>query len=274
MTKDMQKKVTDKEKLALLALIILGNNHEINNLNNCIIFNISVLRDYLKALLSISDDYAEDHQSLQLLGMDYFEFRNDFLTLVDDLQQTSGQIYQIISNYKELSRGSLMGRRCWVDSKELIQNVVAICTGLVKGRVKSFHIDIEEDLPVIYTEPYVIQQVVINLLINATEASDKRNSCVTLNVKRGNADGQLIIEVKDNGRGMDEQIKKEIFEPFFSTKDSGYGNGLGLSLSKRLIESLDEYIEVESEPGKGSTFRIKLGYGNSESSEKIAAKKL
>ena len=99
-----------------------------------------------------------------------------------------------------------------------------------------------------------------NFLINAAEAADKKNSWIKLNVfleeKRQNA---LIIEVKDNGRGINKSNMDTIFDPFFSTKSSKGGTGMGLYLCRTLADQMGACIEVDSEVGKGSTFRLITG---------------
>ena len=104
-----------------------------------------------------------------------------------------------------------------------------------------------------------MEQVLINLLVNAVQSADKEDSRVKLDVSLDKtSQNSLVIEVEDNGRGMDEKTKSRLFTPFFTTKSTGEGTGLGLYVSNNLIEGLGGRIEVESEPGKGSTFRIIL----------------
>lgn len=98
---------------------------------------------------------------------------------------------------------------------------------------------IPENLPALLTDPLAIEQVVVNLLINAAQAADKDDSWVSLTITGPNeADGEVILEVRDNGCGMDPQTQRKIFDPFFTTKPVGVGTGLGLSISHRLVEEL------------------------------------
>jgi signal transduction histidine kinase len=129
----------------------------------------------------------------------------------------------------------------------------------INRMVKSFEVDIPEDLPGIYTDSETIETVVINLLINAAQAVDKENSWIRLNVTLDDSpQNYLIIEVSDNGCGLDEKIKNNIFDPFFTTKPPGEGTGLGLTLCHNSIEKLGGRIKVDSVPGKGSTFKVTL----------------
>ena len=95
--------------------------------------------------------------------------------------------------------------------------------------------------------------------MNASQAVDKKNSWVKLSAVCGeNWRDHTIIEIRDNGCGIDEETKRHIFNPFFTTKAPAVGTGLGLYVCHNLIQGIGGYIEVESEPGKGSTFRVIL----------------
>ena len=120
-----------------------------------------------------------------------------------------------------------------------------------------------EYLPPIYTEPYAVEQILINFIVNASQAADKEDSWVKFNVtvNEGGED-RIRIEISDNGSGMDEETQLKIFDPFFTTKSPVDGSGLGLYVCHTLAERLNGRIEMESEPGKGSTFKLILPLEN------------
>jgi signal transduction histidine kinase len=255
----LQRQVIQSEKMASLGLLVAGVAHEINNPNNFIAFNLPILRDYLKELIPILDDYAQGHPDFELFGMSYPEFRKDIFNLLDNVEHGSRRINTIVSDLREFASSRDKSESRLVDLKPVIEKGVAICRGEIKKKVKFFEMNIPEDLPPIFTEPQALDQVLVNLLINAAHAADKEDSWVRLNVKLSRAPGDhLIIEVSDNGCGMDEETLGKIFDPFFTTKPIGKGTGLGLFVCHSLIEGLGGRIEVESEVGKGSTFRVVL----------------
>ena len=255
----MERQLVESQKLASLGLLVSGMVHQVKNFNNCITFNIPILREYLKKLIPIIDDYAETHRDFEVLGMPYPEFREDIFKLLDNLEHASGQISATVSGLGEFVRSSDRRRKRPVELKRVIERGVALCGYQLKKMAKSFELYIAEDLPRIFTHPEAMEQVVVNLLINAAQAADKGDSWVGLRARRGNPCGDhAVIEVSDNGCGMDEETRGKVFEPFFTTKAAGTGTGLGLFVSHNLIEELGGRIEVESEPGKGSTFRVIL----------------
>lgn len=110
-------------------------------------------------------------------------------------------------------------------------------------------------LPAVECMPSQINQVFMNLLINAAQAIDKKG---TITVRTGSSGDEVWLEVADTGNGIAPENMSRIFEPFFTTKPVGKGTGLGLSLSYGIVQKHHGRIEVKSEPGKGSTFRVWL----------------
>ena len=150
----------------------------------------------------------------------------------------------------------------WVELKEVIESVLSICHSKIKRAVKSFVQNIPENLPKVYTEPYTLEQILLNFLVNAAQAADKHDSWIKLNVTVNDEKREHItIEVSDNGCGIDTETQLKIFDPFFTTKSQIEGTGLGLYVCHTLAERLNGHIDVASEPGKGSVFRLILPVG-------------
>jgi signal transduction histidine kinase len=119
--------------------------------------------------------------------------------------------------------------------------------------------NLPENLPPVWTDPNALEQILLNLLINAAQATEKEDARVELSVEiRDSWLDHSLFEVRDNGSGMDEKDLQKIYDPFFTTKSGSGGTGLGLYVCHSLVESLRGRIEVESEPEKGSTFRVIL----------------
>jgi polar amino acid transport system substrate-binding protein len=247
------------ENLSSLGLFVSGIAHELGNLNNCLTFNIPILRDYLKKLIPIIDDHAKRQQDFELFGMSYPEFQKDVFRILDNIEYASNRIVETGSGLREFVKTASEEKRHMVDVGKVIKKSVAVCRGQIRSKVKSFEINIAKDLPVIHTDPLALEQILVNLLINAAQAVDDDNSRVMLSAKLGNRlRDYLIIEVGDNGCGIDEEAKEKIFDPFFTTKSDMGQSGLGLFICRNLIEGLGGQIEVRSEPGEGSIIRVSL----------------
>ena len=257
--KHMERQLIQSEKLAAIGFLVSGVAHEINNPNNFITFNIPILRDYLNELAPIIDGYAETHPDFEPIGMAYPEFREDLFKILDNIEHGSHRINATVSELRDFSRKKGEITNIPVDIKDVIGKVVSLSRGKIRRMVKTLGVSVPEDMPRVHTDPETIEHIVINLLINAAQASDKQDSWVDINARMGDSwKKSFVIEVKDNGSGMDNETRMKIFDPFFTTKPQREGTGLGLSLCHNLASSLGGRMEVESEPGKGSTFRLLL----------------
>ncbi|MEA1948671.1 MAG: ATP-binding protein [Thermodesulfobacteriota bacterium] len=260
--KRMEKQLIQSEKLASIGVLVSGIAHEINNPNNYISVNIPILRDYINTVIPIIDEYAKKHPELEILHMPYAEFREDIFELLDNIQYGSRQIKSIVKDLKVFSKPDQDKAIEKIDLKPMFEKVVAFCRSKIGKTVKTFNVHIPDNLPEILIDSQPLEQILINLLINAANAFDKpfnENSQVDLVVSMDDSkENQLIIEVSDNGRGMDEKILEKIFDPFFTTNPSEEGTGLGMYIVHNLIEKIGGRIQVESKLGEGSKFTVIL----------------
>lgn len=249
----LERRIIQNEKLTVLGLLVASIAHDINNPNNFISFNIPILREYVNELLPIVDDYAEKHPGYELFGMSYENFRKDLLRLLDNVEHGSNRIKDFVSDLREFVRKRQKREESYVDLGDVVDRAVVICRPEITKKVRDLNVSVQEDLPKTLTSADELELVLVHLLINAAHAADKEDSWIGLRVFAQDA---LCIEVSDNGCGMDEATRKKAFDPLFSTKSSTDGFGLGLYVCDNIITGLGGRIEVESEPGKGSTFRL------------------
>lgn len=257
----MERDLVQREKLASLGLLVSGIAHELNNPNNFIVFNLPILREYLQEILPVMDREAAANPGREYFGMPYGEFREDLMKLLQNIENGSHRINATVSKLREFSRQKEKEKEKKVPMPigDLVRKAASICMSQIKKRVKTFEVDIPEDLPEIVLDTDSFEQIMINLLINAAHAADKPESVLRVSARSGTSwQEKLILEVADNGCGMDARTRGRIFEPFFTTKHDGTGTGLGLYVSKNLIEEMGGTIEVESEPGAGTVFRLHL----------------
>jgi signal transduction histidine kinase len=253
----MERELIQSEKLASLGLLISGIVHEINNPNNFISFNMPILRDYLREILPVLDDHAARTPGYEVQGMQYAEFRADVMKLLENIEHGSVRINTTVAKLKEFARKKDEKGVRSILPTGVVERAVAICHTQIRKTVKTFDIEVEQDMPEIFSDPDAIEQPLINLLINSAQAADKADSYIRLRVRRESSGrGGLVLEVEDNGCGMDAKTASRIFDPFFTTKEEGLGTGLGLYISKNLLESVGGTISVESEIGRGTIFSV------------------
>lgn len=257
----MENQFIQTEKMASLGLLMAGITHEISNPSNFITLNLTVLRDYLEALLTIAEGYSNNNKDFELFGMSCTDFRRDIEKLMDNIDHGASRISSMVSELREFASMEDAKKKVWVSLKSVVGKSIDLSNNQLKKKVRTLNVDIPKDLKKIYTNPKSLEQVLINLLINAAHAADKKDPWIKLLVQKlSRGQDELVIEVSDNGSGIDGKSMSRLFDPFFTTKEPGQGLGLGLYVSKNLIEGVHGNIEVESEPGKGTTFRVFLPY--------------
>ena len=256
--KQAERQMYHAEKMASLGQIVAGVTHEINNPNNFIFFNLPILRRYIGALTEHLDGSGTEPPEIAMLGMTYQQFRDDLDKLLDNMEHGSQRITSIVNELKHYVRGSEEERRV-----ERIETVVSRAMTLVgkqvRKMVRQLDVDMTAGLCPLFMDPGKIEQVVVNLLINAAQAADKQDSWVKLSVrphqKRPNV---VVMEVSDNGSGIPAENLHRIFEPFFTSKGRDAGTGLGLSICQRIVEEHGGHIGVTSQPGEGTCFTVEL----------------
>ncbi len=255
---NLQQMMVQSEKMAALGTMILNISHEINNPNNFISFNIPILKDYLRDLMPVIEDHVDKNPDFAPSNMPYSEFREDLNKLLMNIENGSKRISRIVSVLKEFSKRKKITKMEWFDLNAVIERIITISGTKIKSIVDSFETKVAENLSKIYSDSQIIELVVINLLNNAIEeTSKKRDSWIRLDVLYGKKNHDtIIIKVSDNGSGIEESIIDKIFDPFFSTKSSKEGTGMGLYLCRALADQIGASIEVESDFGNGSTFRF------------------
>jgi PAS domain S-box-containing protein len=256
-TKMLEKRIGQSERLASLGLLISGITHEINNPNNFITFNIPVLRDYISTLMPIADDYASRHENFTVYNMPYNEFRQDLYRLIDNMEHGSERITRTVSSLREFIRNEGSGAISKVQIKEVIDKAITLCGTKIKKAARSFSVDIAPDIGIIHTDPQALEHVIIILLVNAAEASDKQDSLISITARAGSTwQERVIIDVVDNGCGIEQEHIEKVFEPFFTTKSESGGTGLGMYICRDIIKGIGGAVSLDSTPGEGTTVRL------------------
>ena len=258
----MTLEMIQQEKLATLGLLVTSVTHEINSPNNSILFNVPILRDYVSAMLPFVAAPGPDRAGFDCMGMSRDEFQDDILKLLTNIQHGAERIHATVASFVGFSKKRTCDRKEAVDPRGPVEKAVSICRHQIHRTIRRFAVELEENLPPIRVSPGALEQVIINLLINASQAADKEDSCLSLRVGVDKGpEPRLVIRITDNGCGMDEDIRGKIFTPFFTSRKNGTGTGIGLYIVKGLVDEMAGRIDVRSEPGRGSTFTLSLPAG-------------
>ncbi len=185
-------------------------------------------------------------------------------TLAEEVDSQVDRASKIINHMREFGRKSDVKKEK-VDVNKSLNRALEIFSQQLKLREIEVVRDLEEDLPPILADSNRLEQVFINLLINARDAVEEKFERVEskgevkkIFLKTSHKDGMVIGEIKDTGMGIPESKLDKIFEPFFTTKKVGKGTGLGLSISYGIVQDYDGTIKVETMEGEGSNFIVQF----------------
>jgi signal transduction histidine kinase len=251
-----EQQLQQADKLASLGQLVSGIGHEINNPNQFIRGNIKILRQSLEDLLPIIDGHYASHDDLKIAKLNYDFWRKNIMTLVEDMDHGSQRIKGIVEGLRTFARKD---EGLLVDTID-INTLIEASTRLVHNEVHKradIKLDLAEGLPVFTGNAQKIEQVIVNLLVNAGQAMrDDVRGLISVRTRLDGAD--VVFEIEDNGIGMSDKTLKQIFDPFFTTKRAKGGTGLGLAIAYRIVEEHGGTIGVKSKYGAGTTFTVKI----------------
>ncbi|MGC4061129.1 MAG: ATP-binding protein [Aquabacterium sp.] len=264
-----QDKLMQSEKLASIGQLAAGVAHEINNPIGYIFSNFGTLEKYLDQLFQMLSAYeaaealmAGTPQGQQLrqlresIELDYL--KEDIPNLMSESKEGITRVRKIVQDLKDFSRVGASQEWVWTNLHRGIDSTLNIVNNEIKYRadvVREYG-----DIPDVQCLPSEINQVVMNLLINAAQAiaSERGTITVRTGVGTGHDADTVWFEVEDTGSGIPKENISRVFDPFFTTKPVGTGTGLGLSLSYGIVQKHQGHIDVKSEPGQGTCFRVTL----------------
>jgi len=264
--KNTQTQLVESEKMIILGQLTAGIAHEINNPINFInsgIEGVKMAFEQLIALLNQYDTITVENVKNQLKTINAYKQEIEYPNLLTDINQLTKDVKSGINRTVEIVKGLRTFSRLdesdlkFIDLHKNIDSTLVILRNKFDNKIqiiKEYGV-----IPEIECYPGKINQVILNILVNAVQAI-KGKGQISIKTNLTQKEDQPFVEifVKDTGLGMTDDIKKRIFEPFFTTKDAGEGTGLGLSITHNIIEIHHGAIDVESKPGEGSAFTILL----------------
>ncbi|MGH9713952.1 MAG: ATP-binding protein [Candidatus Acidiferrales bacterium] len=228
----IQLKLLQTEKMAALGQLVSGIAHELNN-------PLTAIMGYAQLLLGHGLQPAQ-------------------LSEASKVFQQAERARRIVKNLLYFAREN-KPERTRVDLNEIVERTLALRSYELKVENIAVECDLAADLPETLGDPYQLQQVALNLLVNAEQALllGRGQGHVWIRTHRS-AGGRISLEVSDDGPGIPPEIASRIFDPFFTTKPSGVGTGLGLSIVYGIVQQHDGEITFESQPGYGAKFVVEL----------------
>jgi signal transduction histidine kinase len=256
--KTTQQQLVQSEKMAGLGQLTAGVAHEINNPINFVSSSIGSLKrdvDDLKLLLKTYQEKPAEAPALaKELDINYTVIEID--ELMKGITEGANRTSEIVKGLRNFSRTDEAEKKN-ANINDCLESTIMI----LQTKLKDKNIDLKKSfasLPEIACYPGQLNQVFMNIIGNAADAIESKNGEIIVTTK--NENNNILVSIKDNGKGMSAEVKQKIFDPFFTTKDVGSGTGLGLSIAYGIMEKHHANIDVQSELGKGTEFVITIPF--------------
>lgn len=280
---EMNAKLTDtkfhlvqSEKMAAIGNLAAGIAHEINNPMGFVSSNFEILQKYFariqeyisfvnqvfaevnfaesSAFSSLAEQSAEKYRQLKIDVI-----LNELDGVISDSQEGVRRVTAIVQSLRMFARSVKDDEKDTYSLSDIVSQVLLISKNEIKY-VANVHLSIPENI-ILYCNKVQIGQVLINILVNAAQAikSQQRDDMGNITLIAEKDDTEIAIHIIDDGPGIPEESLLKLFDPFFTTKEIGQGTGLGLSISYDIVVNKHKgTIDVETEPGKGTEFIVKL----------------
>jgi polar amino acid transport system substrate-binding protein len=253
-----QDKLIQADKMASLGILVSGVAHEINNPNALILLNTPILKEAYADAIEILEEHYRQHGDFSLGGLPYSRMRQEVPRLTDEVQESARRIRRIVDDLKDFSRRDDDAISTFFALNPVVEAALRLVDPTLRKATAHFYLELASGLPEICGSPQRIEQVVINLVLNACQALTDRNNSITVLTRLDREAEQVLLEVRDSGSGILPEHLPHLTDPFFTTKREIGGTGLGLAISAGIIEKHGGTLEFSSTSGAGTIVSVHL----------------
>ena len=255
--KQIETQLIQSYKLASLGKLVAGVAHEINNPNTFILGNLKIIDEAFNDILPILDEYEQQNPDFKVARLNYDIFKENIPILIKDMVKGANRTNKIVSDLRNFARKDEGKLSDTIDINYIIKNNLTLTQKHIK-KVAKIDFNLGNDIPAFKGSIQKLEQVLLNLIINAAQAIENDDGKVIIETKYEKKSNEVLIKITDNGKGMDDKTLKNIFDPFYTTKRNKGGTGLGLSISYGIIKEHNGNITVDSKINEGTTFTIRI----------------
>jgi polar amino acid transport system substrate-binding protein len=245
-----QLQLMQADKMAALGVLVSGVAHEINNPNGLILLNTPIVQRAFFDIAHILDDYYEKNGDFLVGGIRYSRMKSEIPEILEDIHGSALRIKRIVNDLKDFARRDDTGTKEVVELNECLRTAIRLIEPEIKKSTDNFSVIFTPYPANVFGNSQRIEQVIVNMLLNACQALITREQKISAVVSSEN--GQLILEIEDGGKGISKDDMSHIAEPFFTTKRDSGGTGLGVAVSDSIMKEHNGSISFVSEQGKGT----------------------
>jgi polar amino acid transport system substrate-binding protein len=253
-----QEQLFQASKMASLGTLVSGVAHEINNPISFVMLNGPILQKAWQGVRPILDEHFRANGDFQIANMPYTQLSERIPLLVSGITEGAKRVKAIVSDLKEFARQSPAELRDDVNVKKAVKTAVGLVSNVIKKSTNRFAAVYGPDLPLIKGNIQRIEQVIINLLVNACEALSNNQQAIEVSTTYDSDRDCVVLKIKDEGEGMSHEVLQRIKDPFFTTNRESGGTGLGLAISDKIITDHGGAMVFDSVLGQGTSVMLFL----------------
>ncbi|BCS52730.1 histidine kinase [Geobacter sp. SVR] len=251
-----QDKLVQADKLASLGTLLSGVAHEINNPNALILLNMPRFIEAFQAGRPILEEYYQRHGDFMFGCLKYSRMREELPLMFEETVNGARQIRRIVNDLKDFARRDDAGSDGTFDLNEAVRAAARLVDNTIRKTTSHMSLNYAERLPQVRGSAQRIEQVVVNLLLNACQALDESDQRII--VGTGCSDTEVLLTVQDEGRGIAPEHLPQLLDPFFTTKREQGGTGLGLWVSTGIVREHGGRLEFAPATPRGTIVTVAL----------------
>jgi signal transduction histidine kinase len=255
---ETEQQLQQAQKMEALGTLVAGVAHEINNPINLILYNLPLLRKTWADFMPVLMAHQQQHPDRKFGGFAYDFLKEHLTQLIADMEMAANRVVKIVADLKNFSRQSNTSEKCALNLNAAVRNALRLCQTTLRKAGVTLRLELDKGLPEIEGNLSNIEQIILNIVINAVQAIDHPGGEILIQTGFTVKDGRVHLRISDNGRGVSPAVADRIFLPFVTDKQAQGGTGLGLSVTYSLVKSHGGEIQYESQPGRGTTFIVLL----------------
>ncbi|MGX9418813.1 transporter substrate-binding domain-containing protein [Vibrio sp. WJH972] len=246
------------DKMASLGILVSGVAHEINNPTSLLLLNLPVLKESFEDIEEILDTHYETYGDFDIAGLKYSRMKDEYPTMLSDMLEGTHHIRRIVNDLRDFARQEPLELSDQVDLNQVIAAAIRLTDRTIRSSTDNFTVNYDNTLPLFKGSSQRLQQVIINLIVNACQALESKSQRITINTHYQTKSNTIFMHVTDTGVGIDPSHIKRLSDPFFTTKREQGGTGLGLSISSSIVEEHQGKLSFNSQLQQGTEVTLCL----------------
>ena len=251
-----QEQLIQADKMASLGILVSGVAHEINNPTGLLMLNLPILKSAWEDALPYLAEHAKDDPMFSLAGLRFDRLSQELPYLLDEMDQSTLRIRNIVNDLKDFAREEPNEITQEVHINEVVSTAIRLVDTSIRNATDDFELYLDQRNPIVIGSAQRVEQVVINLIINACDAVEKRDNAIRITTTHSLDEKEVLIVIEDQGQGIDPANLLRLTDPFFTTKREQGGTGLGLSVSAAIIKAHHGTLAFDSTLNKGTSVTV------------------